>query len=147
MAQIKSSEIIVAVKAILDADSTLDGYLYADDEGNSKVIMGIQVPGTAVIPIVNIAISTNDITDPDTKFRAMTLDVMIRVPSADYGLVNYIDSDQIADRIKTLLEDVEVTINSGRVQALESYNETDAAPDFDRKNTTLKQISFLVNAI
>lgn len=144
---VKSNDILVAVKAVLDADSTLASLLYLDEFSTSKVMIGTNVPSAASMPVVNVALTTNEVVDLDTKFRDMTLDIMVRANNSDYNMLNIEEVDDIGDRIKTLLDDATITISSGNIQAIQAVSETDAAADFDRTNVTLKQFSFLVNAI
>lgn len=144
---IKVSELLDAVKVVLDDDSTLSGLLNVSSGGTSKVVKGVSVPTRAVVPFINMSVPSNIVEDPDTKFRQIIVDIMVRVKNADHDLVNYDDVDAIGAQVMTLLENVELTVASGYIKGFQSYGEADAAKDFDRANTTLKQFSFSVQAI
>jgi hypothetical protein len=106
--------VLSAIKAILDADSTLNTLLNVKGS-SSKVILGMERPDVCAMPTIHLSFLTRNI-DPETKMN----NVLYRVTwfaNALPGPLEDIDTlANIGERIYDLLDDVLPTVSGHKIQ-------------------------------
>ena len=96
------------IKAVLDADSTLDTLLSVVGSG-SKVIVGAELPSNAAPPLINLVDMTEGVIDPDTAWTEIVLGVVVRVENKLENLPNYTAIGSIGSRINVLIDSQELS--------------------------------------
>ena len=127
------------IKAVLDADSTLDTLLGVVGSG-SKVIVGAELPSNAAPPLINLVDMTESVTDPDTAWTEIILGVVVRAENKAENLPNYTAIGSIGNRINTLLDSQEL---SG-ARAVLYTGAMQMTPDLEHDGVSMKQYRYAI---
>ena len=122
--------VLSAIKAVLDADSTLDGLLKAQ-AGNSKTILGLERPKYSNLPTVHLGIFTRTIAE--TKQNDMLVRAMWfanALPGSGAEDVELLSN--IGERIYDLLDDNLFAVTGYRVMVFTAESGESSVPDMER---------------
>lgn len=142
---VKIGAILNAVKSVLDADSTLDTLLGVTD-GISKVILGIEMPGDACPPVINITEMSENTLNPDYNTTSIVLGFIVRVPTKEYDRIDYDTIDSIGQRLDALLNRQALSLSSGYIKDVSPESSLPATPDFGMDSVSLKQFRYRILA-
>lgn len=119
--------VLSAIKAILDADSTLDNLLFVRS-GSSKVILGVERPIHAALPVVHLSFLIRDI-NPETKANNLLVRVTWYVASEHNEIERIEDMADIGECIYDLLDDTALSISDYRVDLFSAESGESSAKD------------------
>jgi hypothetical protein len=106
--------VLSAIKAVLDADSTLDTLLKVAPN-RSKVILGVERPRESNLPTIHLSVLTRNI-NTETKLNRLLIRVAWFVNALPTSGAEDVESlANIGERIYDLLDDTTLTVSGYRV--------------------------------
>lgn len=123
-------DVLNAIKAVLDADSTLDGFLAVVGD-QSKVVLGAERPKYSNLPVVHLFVLTRNI-DTEIKQNQLSLRVMWFVSAMPDGSEDIEKLSDIGERIYDLLDDTLFTLTNYQVTVFAAESGESSALDLQR---------------
>jgi hypothetical protein len=133
--------IYASIKALLDLDEYLSTMVKKNTNG-SQVIVGPELPGAMVCPMIQVVIMTNNMNQSAMEVSEITLRVNVYTMHDANGRFDRKTSEPIIQQIKTLIHDAKLELDTGISYVIfVEGRDPEAIADLDHNNIYFEGMS------